>query len=165
MKDKSGIVSAVAAAALALGAGLSACGGGIVQVAQAQTILSPDCTVQTGSFQLVATGFSADTVGTALYKFFPCAKYGSIFLPALAGPSNATTFTASPLPDFLIPATIAWQEAGAHGFDNGVEHADISVVITTGSNVISFGHSGELSGWTASGRKGVGLQVITVFLD
>jgi hypothetical protein len=165
MRDKLGIFGAVAAAGLTLGAALSACGGGIVQGAQAQAVSSPDCTVQTGSFQLVVTGFSADTVGTALYKFFPCAKYALIFLPALAGPSNATTFSASPLPDFLIPATIAWQEAGAHGFDNGVEHADISVVITTGSNVMNFGHNGEMSGWTPSGSKGVGLQVITVFLD
>jgi hypothetical protein len=102
MRDKLGIFGAVAAAGLTLGAALSACGGGIVQGAQAQAVSSPDCTVQTGSFQLVVTGFSADTVGTALYKFFPCAKYALIFLPALAGPSNATTFTASPRAHYRI---------------------------------------------------------------
>jgi hypothetical protein len=153
-----------AAIGLAL-AGLSGCGGGVVPDAEAQTTSTPSCAVQTGSFQLVATGFSADTVGTALYKYFPCANYALIFLPAFSGVSNATTFTASPLPDFLIPATIAWQEAGIHGFDNDVEHADISAVITTGSNVIGFFHNGNQSGWTPSGSKGVGLQVITVFLD
>lgn len=152
---------------------LTGCGGAGASVtsnpapaqAPAPAASTPDCTVKTGSFQLVATGFSVDTVGMAQYKFFPCAKYAMIFLPLLAGPSNAATLTASPLPDILIPATIEWQEAGIHGFDQNVEHADISAVITNGSNVISFFYKGNQSGWTPDSSKGVGSQIITVFLD
>jgi hypothetical protein len=163
-------------AGLALGL-LAACDATMVQptapAAQAtQTVATtptpptgPDCSVQTGSFVLVATGFTNDTSGMATYKLFPCAKYALIFLPLLGGPSNATTFTASPLPDFLIPATLEWQEAGLHGFDQNVEHADISTVITNGSNVIKFFLKGDEFGWTPSSSKGAGVQIITVFLD
>jgi hypothetical protein len=126
---------------------------------------TPDCTTQSGSFQLVATGFAVDTVGMALYKFFPCDHYALIFLPALAGASSSTRFTASPLPDFLIPATIPTQEASVHGYDNGAEQALMSVHIFAGSNVITYLRNGQDDGWTASGNKGVGLQVIPVFLD
>jgi hypothetical protein len=104
-------------------------------------------------------------VANAQYKFFPCAKYALIFLPALAGESNATSFTAYPLPDFLIPATIPTQEASVHGYDNGTEQALMSVHIFAGSNVITYLRNGLDAGWTPSGNKGVGLQVITVFLD
>jgi hypothetical protein len=156
---------------------LSACGEGVTvtpvasTVAQAQTpqptpkATAPDCTMQSGSFQLVATGFAVDTVGMALYKFFPCDHYALIFLPALAGASNSTAFTASPLPDFLVPATIEFQEASVHGYDNGVEQALMSVHVSAGSNVITYLRNGLEQGWTASGNKGIGLQVITVFLD
>jgi hypothetical protein len=140
-------------------------------VAQTQTpapspkATTPDCTTQSGSFQLVATGFSVDTVGMALYKFFPCDQYALIFLPALAGASNSVAFTASPLPDFLVPATIQFQEASVHGYDNGVEQALMSVHLSAGSNVITYLRNGDTTGWTPSGNKGVGLQVITVFLN
>jgi hypothetical protein len=154
---------------------LSACGDGVTVTPVASTIAqapaptpkatAPDCTTQSGSFQLVATGFSVDTVGMALYKFFPCDHYALIFLPALAGASNSVDFTASPLPDFLVPATIEFQEASVHGYDNGVEQALMSVHLSAGSNVITYLRNGDTSGWTSSGNKGVGLQVITVFLD
>jgi hypothetical protein len=154
---------------------LSACGGGVTVSPVAPTVAqtpvptpkatTPDCTMQSGSFQLVATGFSADTVGMALYKFFPCDHYALIFLPALAGASSSTAFTASPLPDFLVPATIQFQEASVHGYDNGVEQALMSVHLSAGSNIITYLRNGDTSGWTPSGNKGVGLQAITVFLD
>jgi hypothetical protein len=154
---------------------LAGCDG--VQVTQAATPAAaqatspasaanaPDCTTQSGSFQLVATGFSVDTVGMAQYKFFPCDHYALIFLPALAGASNTAAFTASPLPDFLVPATIPTQEASVHGYDDGVEQALMSVEIFAGSNVITYLRNGDTSGWTPSGNRGVGLQIITVFLD
>jgi hypothetical protein len=85
--------------------------------------------------------------------------------PRFPGPSNATTFTASPLPDFLIPASIPVQEHAVNGFDNDVEQSPMSVYIQSGSNMITYSIRGTESGWTASGSKGVGLQVITVFLD
>jgi hypothetical protein len=156
---------------------LSACAEGVTVTPVAQTAAqaqapastpksaTPDCTTQSGSFQLVATGFAVDTVGTATYKMFPCDHYALIFLPPLAGESNATGFTAGPLPDALIPATIQSQEASVHGFDNGVEQALMSVILEAGSNVITYLHHGQEQGWTASGNKGVGLHVITVFLD
>jgi hypothetical protein len=152
---------------------LSACGEGvtvtpvapIVAQAPAPKATTPDCTTQSGSFQLVATGFAIDTAGTAAYKLFPCDHYAFIFLPALSGPSNATAFAASPLPSLLIPATIEHQEAGLHGFDNDAEQALMSAVLQAGSDVITFTRNGDIAGWTASGSKGVGLQVITVFLD
>jgi hypothetical protein len=127
--------------------------------------MAPNCTTQSGSFQLVATGFAVDTVGTATYKLFPCDHYAFIFLPPLAGQSSATGFTASPLPDVLIPATIPSQEASVHGFDNGAEQALMSVVLESGSNVLIYLRNGQEQGWTPSGNRGVGLQVITVFLD
>jgi hypothetical protein len=97
-------------------------------------------------------GFSVDTVGMAQYKLFPCARYALIFLPALAGASNDATFTASPLPDFLIPATIPFQEASLHGYDNGVEHALMCVTLAAGSNVITYEINAKADGWTPTGK-------------
>ncbi|MDB6043986.1 MAG: hypothetical protein JWM63_2537 [Gammaproteobacteria bacterium] len=124
-----------------------------------------DCTMESGSFQMTATGFTSDIVGMALYKYYPCEKLAHIFLPALSGLSNAATFAASPLPDFLIPQTIAAQEHLLGGFDNDKEQAPISVEIFTGDSTLHFLRDGSQEGWTRSGRKGVGLQVITVILD
>ena len=131
----------------------------------AATTPTVDCSMQSGSFQMVATGFVNDTVGMATYKYFPCQKLAEIFLPALSGPSNGTDFTASPLPDFLIPQTIAAQEHLLGGFDNDKEQAPISVEIFAGDSTLHFLRDGASSGWTPSGSKGVGLQVITVMLD
>jgi len=100
-----------------------------------------------------------------IINHIPCDHYALIFLPALAGASNSMAFTASPLPDFLVPATIEFQEASVHGYDNGVEQALMSVHLSAGSNVITYLRNGDTTGWTPSGNKGVGLQVITVFLD
>ena len=133
--------------------------------APATTPPPPNCTIQTGSFQLVATGFTNNTVGMASYKYYPCDKLAQIFLPGLSGPSNATTFTAGPLPTFLVPATIAFQEHAINGFNNGVEQGPMSVELMAGSDVLTYSFHGNESGWTASGSKGTGLQVITVFLD
>ena len=113
----------------------------------------------------VAAGFTNNTVGMALYKYYPCDKLAYIFLPPLSGPSNATTFTASPLPAFLIPATIGSQEHLVSGFDNGREQSPISVIILAGDPTVRYLRDGDESGWTPSGSKGVGLQVITIFLD
>lgn len=125
-----------------------------------------DCTIETGTFDLTATGFSGTApTGIATYKYFPCAKLAYIFLPGLAGPSDATSFTAGPLPDFLIPATIPTQEHALNGFDNGVEISPISIEISAGSSTITYLKGGSTTGWTASGSKGVGLQIVTVFLD
>ena len=55
--------------------------------------------------------------------------------------------------------------AGGHGVDNGLEQGLMSVVLTAGSNVITFFRNGDSSGWTPTGTKGCGLKVITVFLD
>ncbi len=128
---------------------------------------APDpCTPQTGSFTLTATGFSGTAPsGTATYKLFPCINLGFIFLPGLAGVSDDTSFTAGPLPSNLIPATIVTQEHAVNGFDNDVESTPMSVIISAGSSTIQYLKNGNTSGWIASGSKGVGLQVITVFLD
>ena len=129
--------------------------------------LTVDCTPQTGSFPVTASGFGpgATTAGEVLYKFYPCEKLAHLFLPALYGPSNATTFSAGPLPTFLIPATIPYQEHIVTGFDNGVEQAPIMVRLSAGSSTLIYARDGDISGWTPTGSKGVGLQVITVFLD
>jgi hypothetical protein len=124
-----------------------------------------DCTMESGSFQMTATGFASDIVGMALYKYYPCEKLAHIFLPAISGLSNAATFTASPLPDFLIPQTIAAQEHLLGGFDNDKEQAPISVEIFAGDSTLHFLRDGAQEGWTPSGSKGVGLQLITVILD
>lgn len=124
-----------------------------------------DCTIESGSFQVTATGFTSDIGGMALYKYYPCEKLAHIFLPPLSGLSNAATFTAGPLPDFLIPQTIAAQEHLLGGFDNDKEHAPISVEIFAGDSTLHFLRDGAQEGWTPSGSKGVGLQVITVILD
>lgn len=131
------------------------------------TIATVDpCAVETGSFTLTATGFSGTAPsGTATYKLFPCANLAFIFLPGLAGTSDADTFTAGPLPAALIPATIATQEHPVNGFDNGLEVAPMSIEISSGSSTIQYLNHAALSGWTSSGSKGVGLQVVTVFLD
>ena len=129
------------------------------------TPVTTNCATESGSFVLTANGFTNDTTATALYKYFPCDKLAQIFLPALSGPSNATSFTASPLPDFLIPASLPFQEHAVNGYDNDVEQSPMSVYIQSGSNVITYSVRGSESGWTPTGSKGVGLQVITVFLD
>jgi hypothetical protein len=113
----------------------------------------------------VATGFSTDVVGNALYKFFPCEHYALVFLPGLSGTSNGTSFTASPLPDFLIPVSLPSQESIIGGYDNGVEVQPLSVIIEAGSSTLRFLKGGDEHGWTSSGGKGAGDHVITVFLD
>ena len=134
--------------------------------ATTKTSATDPCAVELGSFDLTATGFSGTApTGTATYKYFPCANMAMIFLPGLAGSSNADTFTAGPLPSFLIPATIANQEHALNGFDNGVEQGVLSANLQAGSSTITYAIKGDWSGWTTSGSKGVGLQVITVFLD
>ncbi len=124
------------------------------------------CAEESGEFTLTATGFAgAAPTGTALYKYYPCEKLAHIFLPGLGGASNGSTFTAGPLPPFLIPATIPTQEHALNGFDNGVESSPMSAEISAGSPTIQYLKNGLLAGWTPSGAKGIGLQVITVFLD
>jgi hypothetical protein len=137
-----------------------------VTTGPANKVLGTSCDVETGSFDLTATGFSGTApMGTATYKYFPCSNLAFIFLPGLAGPSDATSFTAGPLPSFLIPATIPTQEHALNGFDNNVEVAPISIEISAGSSTITYLKGGSTTGWTASGSKGVGLQVVTMFLD
>jgi hypothetical protein len=51
------------------------------------------------------------------------------------------------------------------GYDNDVEQSPISVEIFVGDSTLHFLKDGAQAGWTPSGSKGVGLQVITVFLD
>jgi hypothetical protein len=131
----------------------------------AATPAAANCAPESGSFLLTASGFTNHTAATALYKYYRCDKLAQIFLPPLFGPSNTTTFTASPLPDFLVPASIPFQEHAVNGYDNGVEQSPMSVILQAGSNVITYSFHGDNSGWTPSGSKGVGLQVITVFLD
>jgi len=146
-------------AILATALASSSCGN-----AGAQTPTN-SCAAESGEFTLTATGFASAPTGTALYKFYPCEKLAHIFLPGLGGASNDQTFTAGPLPAFLIPATIQTQEHALNGFDNGIESSPMSAEISAGSPTIQFLKNGRLAGWTPSGAKGVGLQVITVFLD
>lgn len=119
----------------------------------------------TGTFNVTGAGFSgAPPTGTAVYKYSPASKIAWVFLPAISGPSNSTSFSISSLPAFLIPATIT-QQALIEGFDNNVEQGPLNTLITAGSGVIVYQKNGSSTGWTASGNKGVGLQIITLFLD
>lgn len=149
------------------GCGSAAAGQLISTTARAVTTTDDPCAVELGTFDITATGFSDDPApsGTVSYKYFPCANMAMLFLPGLAGNSNANTFTAGPLPSFLIPATITIQEHALNGYDNGVEQVPMAAHLQAGSSDIVYSFNGNFEGWTPSGTKGIGLQVITVFLD
>lgn len=120
----------------------------------------------TGQFNVTGAGFSGTApIGVALYKYSPTANIAWLFLPAITGVSNSTSFSISPLPSFLIPATIATQQCLVEGFDNGTEQGPLNAVISAGSNILVYQKNGSSTGWTASGNKGIGLQVITFFLN
>lgn len=149
---------------------LSGCGTASASptTSTATTVVAPPdpCAVETGTFDITATGFADPApTGTVMYKLFPCAKLAYLFLPGLSGVSNAATFTAGPLPAFLIPATIPHQEHALNGFDNAIEQGAIAANFQSGSDTITYSKTGDWSGWTIGTRKGVGLQVVTVFLD
>ena len=147
---------------------LYACGGGHMSIslptpstAEAQT----SCATQFGTFAVSATGFSSTVSGTVPYKLWPCDKRAEIYLPPLSGASNANTFTIGPLPTALVPASIAYQEHLLAGFDNNTEVAGLSVQIRSGDTTIRVLKLGNENGWTASSNKGVGIQVIPIWLD
>jgi hypothetical protein len=151
---------------------LYACGGsgGSITIpvpgltaAHAQSTQS--CTTQFGSFTMTATGFEGTVSGTANYKLWPCDNRAEIYLPPLAGVSNTNTFTAGPLPAALMPATIQYQEHVVAGFDNDVETPGMSIEIEQGDSSIHYLKLGNENGWTASGSKGVGDQIVVVWLD
>ena len=130
------------------------------------TSVTDPCAVETGSFPITAQGFADPApTGSVMYKIFPCAHLAYLFLPGLSGVSNAGTFTAGPLPSFLIPTTIPHQEHALNGFDNNAEQGVIAANFQAGSEVITYSLHGDWSGWTIGSNKGVGLQVVTVFLD
>jgi len=167
---KTNLITSTCIAAL-----LSACGGEASSpspaadtpkplVQKATSIPSSDC--ETGTFMLTASGFDgAAPHGLAYYRYCPTEAIAFILLPGLAGTSNSTSFTASPLPSFLIPASIPAQEAIIGGFDNGVEVQPLSVEIFSGDSVLHFNLRGSQTGWTPSGAKGAGIHTVTLFLD
>lgn len=120
----------------------------------------------TGTFNVTGAGFSgAPPTGVALYKYSPAAKLAWIFLPGISGTSNSTSFSIGPLPSFLMPASIASQQNVLEGFDNGTEQGPLASLILLADSSIHYLKNGQLTGWTASSTKGVGLQVLTLFLD
>jgi hypothetical protein len=121
--------------------------------------------MQTGTFNVTGQGFSGTPpTGVAIYKLSTAARLAWVFLPAISGPSNSTSFSITGLPAFLQPATLT-QQALIEGFDNGVEQGPLNTLIAPGSGTIIYQKNGSTTGWTASGNKGVGIQIITLFLD
>ena len=120
-----------------------------------------------GSFLMSATGFTTTIVIPVIYKYSAAYQLAFLMLPAVSGVSNANTFTLQPLTQFLVPATLAEQEVPVAGFDNGTYAEVISFEVGTfgGTNVFQFGINGNVSGFTASGNKGIDAQVIKLFLN
>lgn len=143
---------------------LTACGIATADVTP-QPTQQPDCAVETGTFPIVANGFADPApTGIVMYKLWPCAHLAFLFLPPIAGVSNSDIFEEGPLPEFLQPKTIEYQENRLNGFDSDVE-APGSVEIKANDPTLRFEIIAPHNGWTPTGHKGVGLQVLTVFLD
>lgn len=123
---------------------------GLGPVAGALVDMTPD----SGTFTITYTGFTAAVTGTAVWT-----RNGNqvmLFLPVATGTSNATTMTATGLPNAINPTRAQWlaQSANGVGEDNGASVV-LAVRINT-NNTITFTGNGNVAGaFTASGTKGV----------
>lgn len=119
-------------------------------------------TPQSGSFTATGTGFTTSPSGTATYLVI--GKTAFLFMPAISATSNATTFTITGLPANLRPAAIGFQEGIVSLTDNGAESFG-QATFAAGSGTITMEKNGSSTGFTASGSKGFGLQIITYSLN
>ncbi len=82
-----------------------------------------------------------------------------LLVPQASGTSNATTFTLVLTTSAVRPANAQWLSIPALT-DNGTsvfsQAANIAPSGTPGQTVVQFLKNGSVSGWTASGTKGVG---------
>lgn len=142
-------------------------GGILLQDVDPYVPAQPGSSYQTGTFTIGSTGFVSNPSATATYVIF-FNRIVHLFIPPI-GPStsNATTFTLTGLPPAIVSqfggsGTLQEQEAGV--FDNGAE-ASGQFLLAFNSNVIQMEKNANLGGWTASGLKGVGNQIVTYYLN
>ena len=101
-----------------------------------------------GSFTVTGTGFAVNPTGTAEYV-----KVGtlvSLYVPALTGTSNATTFTLTGLPAAIVPTLQAYALVVAT--DNGVRVTTLAT-LSPGSSVLTINVTINGGAWTTSGTK------------
>jgi hypothetical protein len=103
----------------------------------------------TESFTIGSTGFAADPSGTALYALLDGGVV-ALFLPALTGTSDATTFTLTGLPAAITPTQTSWHQVVAT--NNGVDVAGL-LKLTGASTTIDLYASVTAGLWTALGTK------------
>lgn len=118
-----------------------------------------------GSFLLAITGFTVALTVPVIYKYSASYQLAFLFLPSISGTANATTLTGTPLTQPLIPASLATQEHGLLGFNNGTPLEVCSFEVSTGSNIFTFLNTGNVSGWTNGGNNGIYPQVVKLFLN
>lgn len=114
----------------------------------------------TGTFTMGTTGFTAPPSGQANYIIL-FNRVVICTLPIL-GPtaSNANTFTLTGIPPAIVPTGPPGgiQEISGLGATDNATEIVAFARITVGSNVIVLSNSGNNSGWTPTGLKGIGLH-------
>ena len=123
-----------------------------------------------GTFQMFGTGFAGQSSnnavpnGGAIYNLL-FNRLVFLFIPTIAGTSNATTFTLTGIPPIITPSINGpTQEIKVSAVDNSVELAIASLILTPGSPVFQVLKNAQTSDWTASGNKGMGEQVVKYWL-
>lgn len=115
-----------------------------------------------GSFTIAGTGFSACSQGvlsgstcTATAYYVRVGKAVTLYIPYLAGTSNATTFTLTGIPAAIRPARAQNVQASTIGDNSSGDNAGSLDILTDGTAVIyrRTSTSAQVSVWTASNTK------------
>lgn len=112
-----------------------------------------------GTFTGTLTGVSGTATGTLRYEI--AGEICSLYIPAIADTSNATTMTITGGPSAMFPARA--QVSPAIVRDDGTDQLGLVQVETSG--VLTFFSDVAGAAFTNIGSKGVGLQTVTYLLS
>ena len=116
--------------------------------------------ITTGSFTITGTGFTVDPTGTALYALV--GPVVVLFLPALTGTSDATTFTLTGLPAAVTPTRESFHYARVQ--DNTAAFSVGMLQLTAASTTVTLYTTAAAAAWTAGGTKSFGASWYTYAL-
>lgn len=109
--------------------------------------------IVTNTFTVTGTGFTdPDPTGTARY-IAVSGRFAMVFLPALSGTSDATTFTLTGIPAAIQPAALTTHLGGIAVLDNGVAESNGYIRVNAASGTWDVFRTAALLAWTASGNK------------
>lgn len=126
-------------------------GSGSNQIGMSVAGVGEDITSTSGSFTFTATGLT--TAPTATGRYVKHGNMVTLFIPALGGTSNATTFTFTGLPAAIQP-TRTQQSSQHYVTDNGNPSLIGKFQVTAGSGTLTLlGTNDSATGWTSSNSK------------